>query len=120
MEELKGFVKCAHCGGTGTCKNGETETSCLVCKKAHKVNSAGNTSGLVCSVCCGYGVAEPKSARMQNRIIPMLAIIIVYFALFLIFMLARTDNFSEVLAFAATLIGSITGYYFGGKSKTGA
>jgi hypothetical protein len=36
MDEMYGFVKCAHCAGTGTCKNGENDNSCLVCIKKQK------------------------------------------------------------------------------------
>ena len=118
MEDVKGFMKCAHCSGTGTCKNAENENTCLVCIKEQKVKSNGHTSGLVCSVCHGIGMAEPKSLRIHNRIVPMLAILIVYLALFLVILLSSKEHFSEILAFAATLIGSITGYYFGGKKTS--
>lgn len=118
MDEIKGFIKCAHCSGTGTCKNGEKETSCFACKKESKLKNNETTTGLVCSVCLGLGMAEPKSLRIQNRLVPMLALLLVYFALVLIAVFASKDNFPEILAFASTLIGSITGYYFGGKNKT--
>lgn len=117
MDEVNGFVTCAHCSGTGTCKNGENGTSCLVCKKEQKVKATDSTSGLVCSVCSGVGITEPKSLRLHNRIVPVLAMLIVYVALALVMILSTKEHFSEVLAFAATLIGSVTGYYFGGKSK---
>lgn len=117
MDEMSGLVKCAHCAGTGTCKNGENDKSCLVCIKEQKVKVTDSTSGLVCSVCHGVGITEPKSARLHNRIVPVLAMMIVYVALFLVMVLSTKEHFSEVLAFAATLIGSVTGYYFGGKTK---
>ncbi|ADO00844.1 hypothetical protein Gbem_4144 [Citrifermentans bemidjiense Bem] len=117
MNDANGFVKCAHCAGTGTCKNGQNETSCLVCIKEQKVKIIDSTFGIVCSVCHGVGITEPKSVRLHNRIVPVLAMMIVYVALFLVMILSTREHFSEVLAFAATLIGSVTGYYFGGKAK---
>jgi hypothetical protein len=44
-------------------------------------------------------------------------LLIVYTALGLAWFFAGADHFTEVLAFAATLIGSITGYYFGGRNR---
>jgi hypothetical protein len=46
----------------------------------------------------------------------LIAFVIVSFALGLIYELAAPSDFDKVLAFAATLIGSIAGYYFAGKS----
>ena len=113
--------KCAHCDGTGTCKNGVDETSCMVCVKKAKLKIEGAdknaTTGLVCSVCGGHGISEPYSSRLQNRIVPLLAIIIVYIALLIIWSHAKEEHFNQLLAFASTLIGSVTGYYFGGKNK---
>ncbi|MCI5211353.1 MAG: molecular chaperone DnaJ [Candidatus Electrothrix sp. ATG2] len=117
MEEIRGFVTCAHCSGTGTCKNGENESSCYACKKASKYKQTEPISGLVCSVCGGVGIAEPYTIRLHNRIVPALALLIVYCALAIVFLKSSKENFTEILAFAGTLIGSVTGYYFGGKTK---
>ena len=38
-------------------------------------------------------------------------------ALAIVFLKSSKENFTEILAFAGTLIGSVTGYYFGGKTK---
>lgn len=74
---------------------------------------------MVCSVCGGVGEIEPFTERLHNRTAPLLAIIIVYVALFMVWFMAESNNqhFAEILAFSSTLIGSITGYYFGGKNK---
>jgi hypothetical protein len=113
------LIECAHCKGTGTCNNATNGASCLVCIKANKIKaSPENISGLVCSVCNGTGVAETKTARMHNRIVPTLALLIVYVALVLVFLHASKENFGEILAFAGTLIGSVTGFYFGGKKTS--
>ena len=68
-------------------------------------------------MCGGVGIAEPKSIRIHNRIVPVLALLIVYFALAIVLLKSSEENFSEILAFAGTLIGSVTGYYFGGKTE---
>jgi hypothetical protein len=119
MVDLKAeFISCAHCQGSGTCKNGEDDSSCFVCLKARKLTTNDKQTGLVCSVCKGLGVVEPLTARLRNRIVPVLALLIVYVAMYMLMHFANTDHFNEVLAFVATLIGSVTGYYFGGKSKS--
>ncbi len=74
--------------------------------------------GLICSVCKGYGVAEPMTPRLRNRITPLLSLFIVYLALALVMLFGSKEHFNEILAFAATLIGSVTGYYFGGRNRT--
>jgi hypothetical protein len=111
-----GFLSCAHCGGTGTCRNGSAGDSCAVCIKKNKIEDQAST-GLVCSVCLGYGALEPRMSRVRNLIAPVFALLIVCTALALAWFFAGDEHFTEVLAFAATLIGSITGYYFAGRNK---
>ena len=110
------LIPCAHCEGTGTCTTDALE-SCAVCCRESKVKLG--SKQIVCSVCGGLGVAETTTSRMRNRIVPTLAILIAYFSLVLVWfsMFLRTELFSEVLAFSATLVGSITGYYFGGRDR---
>lgn len=115
-------LSCAHCGQTGTCTNGLEGRSCAACARGTGLLRPflGNrfpqdSSGIVCSVCDGVGSVEPYSVRLNKRIVPLLAILIVYFALAIVLFFATKDKFDQILAFAATLIGSITGYYFGGK-----
>ncbi|MCB2141226.1 molecular chaperone DnaJ [bacterium] len=120
MEEItKGRFPCAHCQGSGTCSSGKDGESCAVCIKEGKAKT--NSFGLVCSVCGGIGIAELKTDRINRRVTPVLAIFIAYFALFIVFWFGVTGNklFSEVLAFSATLTGSITGYYFSRKIPEG-
>jgi hypothetical protein len=111
-----GYVLCAHCQASGTCRNGEEHQSCAFCIKKAQVKGD-SSKGLVCSVCKGLGVAEPQTLLIRNRITPILAWVIVSITLLLIFYLAEKENFHEVLAFTATLIGSVTGYYFADRSK---
>ena len=114
--QTSNFLPCAHCGGTGTCRNGSAGESCAVCLKKNKIDAQAST-GLVCSVCCGYGAVEPRTARLRNLIAPVFALLIAGTALGLAWFFAGDEHFTEVLAFAATLIGSITGYYFGGRNR---
>ncbi len=116
--------KCAHCDSTGTCSKGKDGSTCEVCvRKNLKWTFVFSTSklryGMVCSVCEGFVKIEPLTERLHNRIVPVLALLVVYVALIIICWAACTENkhFSELLAFSSTLIGSITGYYFGGKKK---
>lgn len=117
-------LPCAHCAGSGTCLNGPDSKSCAVCVRGHRrfwgllpSKIPYDSAGIVCSVCSGVGNLEPLSIRLQKRIVPLLAMFIVYVALYIVATLATRENFSEVLAFAGTLIGSITGYYFGGRQN---
>jgi hypothetical protein len=118
-------VPCAHCGQTGTCKNGPDGQSCEVCIRRNRPfwgifgsRNQGAAVGIVCSVCRGFGTIEPLSVRLHKRIVPLLAMIIVYVALYIVFAHATEDKFDQILAFAGTLIGSITGYYFGGLQRS--
>jgi hypothetical protein len=106
---------CAHCQGSGTCATGKEGESCCVCIKESKSNK--DSHGIVCSVCGGLGLAELKTDRINKRVTSFLAILIAYFALIMVFVLAVTNNkyFSEALAFSGTLIGGITGFYFSSK-----
>ena len=70
---------------------------------------------MVCSVCHGVGVIETATERINNRIVPALALFVVYVALGMVWSKTGDDHFPEILAFAATLTGSVTGYYFGGR-----
>ncbi|HEX8197533.1 MAG TPA: hypothetical protein VF571_15165 [Pyrinomonadaceae bacterium] len=121
------FVTCKHCDETGTCKNRLDGSSCARCR-AYWVSAIKNyqpqetESGLVCSVCWGKGVTEPTSTKWQNRFTPILASVFVVFAFVLIAgfgIWAEVGSFDKVLVFASTLIGSITGYYFGGERAAG-
>jgi hypothetical protein len=112
-------IQCAHCKSTGTCTTGGSDgTSCAVCVRKQRLPSKCEGlrySGVVCSVCSGLGQVEPFTARLQHRIVPLLAIVIVYVALGLVWSRSGKENFHELLAFAGTLIGSVTGFYFGGR-----
>lgn len=107
---------CQHCSGSGTCKNGVNEASCYACAKRNELPfwRRGNQQGLLCGSCGGIGQAEPLTERMNKRIAPVLAIMLVLLLLSMIFFFAFTKNeyFSEILAFSSAVIGSVVGFYF--------
>lgn len=59
------------------------------------------------------GRVEPKTERINKRMTPVLAYVVVVMLLSGIGLAATFDrHFSEILAFAGTVIGAITGHYF--------
>lgn len=120
MEQIKAnLYPCAHCDGSGTCKNGLQQTSCLACINKNELKGKEHV-GLVCGSCGGLGVAEPFTERLNNRIKPLLAMSIVFVMLIFMFVLAliKSPYFTEVLAFASTLIGGIVAYYFAAARRS--
>lgn len=103
---------CAHCKETGTCSTGSNGASCASCVESHTLKGSEHY-GLSCGVCGGMGKVEPKTERINKRMAPILAYVLAMLLLVGIAVSAYTDrHFSEVLAFAGTVIGAITGYYF--------
>ncbi len=103
---------CAHCKESGTCSTGKSGASCAGCISGHSLKGQEH-HGLSCGVCGGMGKAEPKTERINKRMAPILAYVMVMLLLMGIAVSSYTDkHFSEVLAFAGTVIGAITGYYF--------
>lgn len=76
------YFPCGHCHGNGACTTGKDGASCEVCTKEGKVKK--DSVGVVCSVCGGIGVAEMKTGRINKRIASILALLIVYVALFMV------------------------------------
>jgi hypothetical protein len=117
MEDAKNHIKCAHCEGAGTCRNGDGGASCLVCKKAHKLKTGESASGLICSVCDGKGMVSAP-IQMSDRVRDTVAGCILLIVYILVWAFMDNAHFPEVLAFSATLAGSVTGYYFGSRAKS--
>jgi len=112
---------CAHCAGTGTCKAMPTGESCAACIKRNELKK-GSYIGLACGTCGGLGITDTYTYRITHRTQPLLSIVLVVSALFLVvfFGIFRSEYFHEVLAFCTTLIGSVTGFYFSSRvSPTG-
>ncbi|WP_341501925.1 hypothetical protein [Gallaecimonas sp. GXIMD4217] len=96
--------------------------SCTACIKKNELK--GNEHiGLLCGACGGIGMAEPVTERLNKRAKPLLAMGVVFAMLVIVFVLAFSQNphFTEVLAFASMLVGSVVTYYFsaGRDAKTG-
>lgn len=114
------LVPCKHCNETGTCNPGAE--SCGLCIKRWKTREGevNPTRGLVCSVCWGKGLVEASAAKWSNRFPFFLASVLVIFGFSLLFGAnwAHIDG-HQALTFVGTLLGSVTGYYFGGeRSRT--
>ncbi|NHN78582.1 molecular chaperone DnaJ [Azotobacter chroococcum] len=119
MHEVKSnLYPCAHCGGTGTCKNGSDNSSCAVCQKEQEVKGKG-LIGLPCSVCGGIGQAEPRTERLNKRMPALLGFVVIFLLLLGVFSAAvfKSPYFSEVLAFSGPLIGTVLGFYYSARGK---
>ena len=117
------LVECPHCQQTGTCTNGQDGQSCQRCvarwnKGQSLPPESGKAIGLVCSVCHGKGLAELSSGRWHYRYPALLALVVVLLGFLILFFFGwrHYEHFDKLLVFVSTLIGSITGYYFGGKA----
>lgn len=122
------LVPCAHCRESGTCRNGPNEQGCALCQSTwlehqgkHYTKDMDQT-GIVCSVCWGKGLAEPSNQKWHYRFPAVLAFIIIVAAFSLLFFFANNDkgNFDKIVVFVGTLVGSVTGYYFGGERRSGS
>jgi hypothetical protein len=113
-------LRCAHCEGSGTCKNGKDGVSCDRClEKARakqwvlgKPRNIQSPVGLPCSVC--EGVGEPKSLSFKRTIAPALALLIVATAILLIAVISAhgPEHHGEVIAFLA-LCGGVRFFRIG-------
>jgi len=121
MQEIKAnLYPCKHCGETGICASGKDGTSCQACVKYHELKKYKDYVGLACGTCGGLGQSEPMTERLNKRTKPLLAMGIVFMVLLFVFILGflKNPHFPEFLAFAGTLIGSITAFYFSNSKST--
>ena len=78
----------------------------------------GPNNGLICSVCWGKGLIEAGAAKWNNRFPFILASGLVVFGFGLLLLAQNVGiNTSQALTFVGTLLGSITGFYFGGATS---
>lgn len=120
MQEVRSnLYPCRHCEETGVCKSGPNGSSCRACAKYHELKGKEFT-GLACGTCGGLGQSEPVTERMNKRVKPLLAMGIVFLLLLAVVILALVNNphFPEFLAFASTLIGGVTAFYFNNRNNT--
>lgn len=122
MQITTNLYECKHCGGSGTCTHGVDNTSCIACAKKHELSfwRQRGQVGLICGSCGGIGQAEPLSERMNNRAGPLIAMMLTFGLLLLIFWSAMVESpfFSQILAFSSGIIGSIAGFYFSRKQNS--
>jgi hypothetical protein len=119
------FANCQHCKTTGTCCNGANGTACERCVAEWAQRYRGHFesgkaySGLVCSVCWGKGIAEPSQRKWDYRFPAILAAMFVVLAFSLLY-LGNVIGLpaDKSLPFVGTLVGSITGFYFGGSKRS--
>jgi hypothetical protein len=118
MAEL---VPCKHCNETGTCRSGEGDASCDRCAafwaRDEKFPKTGKHAGLVCSVCKGRGLAETASSQWDYWFPGILAIVFIGVSFGLLYYFHESPHFDTILVFVGTLIGGVTGYYFGGERR---
>lgn len=116
------LVPCAHCHTSGTCDNGLGKVGCARCQafwteRGGKFENITERTGIVCSVCWGKGLAEPSNQKWQYRFPAMLALLILVAAIVLLLWFDAKEGFDKILVFVSTLVGSVTGYYFGGERR---
>jgi hypothetical protein len=110
-------IPCAHCGGLGTCKNGLEKASCLTCSSNRSRSSATVQPqvGMPCSVCNGRGALEGFSLKLQHRFPFYFAIGFTTVAIIIVALSSWSDK-GEIASPLLTLIGTVIGFYFGGKA----
>jgi hypothetical protein len=120
MDDL---ANCQHCKMTGTCTtdSGASCNRCVAVWRERYPKHFDNSKiykGLVCSVCWGKGLAEPSQRKWDYRFPAILAATFVVLA-FLLLYLGDTIGLraDKSLPFVGTLVGSITGFYFGGAKR---
>jgi hypothetical protein len=116
------LVPCAHCSSSGSCASGENQAGCARCQdfwseRGKQFAGLSDRKSIVCSVCWGKGLAEPSNQKWQYRFPAMLALLIVVSAVFLLCWFANNSAFDKIIVFVGTLVGSVTGYYFGGERR---
>jgi hypothetical protein len=125
---MDGFQPCAHCGGTGTCNRGPNAIGCQICfahwRERYPKMQNDPAGAVKCSTCWGRGIVEPPGATKWDYKTPAyLGAALAGLSFLLLFVLlwkGSDELFSKTLVFVGTLIGSITGYYFGGQKRVPA
>lgn len=82
----------------------------------------GQYFGLACGTCGGLGITDTYTYRLNHRAQPLLSIVLVGASVLLVLFFGLLDSqyFHEILAFSATLVGSVTGYYFSSRRSLDA
>jgi hypothetical protein len=117
---------CPHCGATGTCRNGKDEMSCASCVRYFlNANALSNRDEQAdktplelkivtkCSVCIGRGFTEGMTYKIRSYFPFGFAVLFIGIAFLAIWHLPDSDD--KLKSSLMTLIGTIVGFYFGGK-----
>ena len=117
---------CPHCGATGTCRNGKDEMSCATCVRyflnpnpATKRDKEADQQALElktvtkCSVCIGRGFTEGMTYKVRSYFPFVFAVLFIGIDFLSIWHLKDGDD--KLKSSLMTLIGTIVGFYFGGK-----
>ena len=62
-------------------------------------------------------MAETASSQWDYRFPVILAILFIGIAFGLLYYFQNSPHFDTILVFVSTLVGSVTGYYFGGERR---
>ncbi len=117
---------CEHCSRTGKCSNGDGDKGCYVCvsRTSHWYSrnslkpGSSECRGIPCSICDGIGSIEGFSAKLQRRFTFFFALLLVLSALTFIYSTKDVGGFAKLHSSLLTLLGTIVGFYFGGKGKS--
>jgi hypothetical protein len=117
---------CPHCQGTGTCKNGKDQQSCASCiqyflnplagKKSESVTNDKAMGAQVtckCSVCKGRGFIEGATFKVLNYFPFAFAVLVVGLS-FVAFKWIHDED-GKLQTALTTILGTIVGFYYGGK-----
>lgn len=118
---FEGWRLCGHCEGHGTCHSGAENTSCFVCTKSAGITNQDKTyRGLPCSICHGHGCGAPTEVK-TNRLMGAYVTFACSAGVFIIIIMSGfffAEHLDKILTFGGTVIGSITGFYFGGRKTS--
>jgi len=115
---------CPHCGATGVCKNGLGGAACSNC--VARVSSriwqrwriektdAGSQTGCWCGVCFGKGRIEGASFKIL-KFFPFAFALLFIGCCFLVLWHTGEANLDKLQGALTTIMGTIVGFYFGGK-----
>jgi hypothetical protein len=116
---------CPHCLATGTCTRGPELTACSDCIdrvsarmwqrfKVRQLSASKEQPGCWCGVCLGKGRIEGATFKFL-RFFPFIFAAAFVAGCFLVLLLAGKETSEKLQGALTTLMGTIVGFYFGGK-----
>jgi hypothetical protein len=118
-------ANCPHCGATGTCKLGLNGAACDDCAdrisarfwqrfKNRTPNADAERRHFWCGVCLGKGRIEGATFKFL-RLFPFFFAAAFVVCCFLVLWHLEKDSVDKLQGALTTLMGTIVGFYFGGK-----